>query len=81
MRARKAEVALTGHEFTPEAVDNAAGIAAAECSPLDDHRASAEYRREMVRVLFRRAVQAAAPFPRLPQTYAHDSLGVTLILR
>ncbi len=28
-----------------------------------------------------RAVQSAAPFPRLPQTYDHDSLGVNLILR
>ncbi|MEE8277952.1 MAG: energy transducer TonB [Thermoanaerobaculia bacterium] len=28
-----------------------------------------------------RAVQSAAPFPRLPQTYGHDSLGVNLILR
>lgn len=28
-----------------------------------------------------RAVQLAAPFPRLPQSYRHDSLGVNLILR
>ena len=28
-----------------------------------------------------RAVQSAAPFPRLPQTYSRDSLGVNLILR
>lgn len=28
-----------------------------------------------------RAVQLAAPFPRLPQSYRHNSLGVNLILR
>lgn len=28
-----------------------------------------------------RAVQLAAPFPKLPQTYRHESLGVNLILR
>jgi protein TonB len=28
-----------------------------------------------------RAVQQAAPFPRLPQSYQHKSLGVNLILR
>ena len=28
-----------------------------------------------------RAVQLAAPFPKLPQSYRHNSLGVTLILR
>jgi TonB family protein len=28
-----------------------------------------------------RAVQLAAPFPRFPQSYSHDTLGVNLILR
>ncbi|HYO12845.1 MAG TPA: TonB family protein, partial [Thermoanaerobaculia bacterium] len=28
-----------------------------------------------------RAVQNAAPFPRLPRAYRHDSLGVNLIVR
>ena len=28
-----------------------------------------------------RAVQLAAPFPQLPQSFPHDSLGVNLILR
>jgi outer membrane biosynthesis protein TonB len=28
-----------------------------------------------------RAVQTAAPFPKLPQSFRHNSLGVTLIFR
>jgi carbon-monoxide dehydrogenase medium subunit len=60
LRARQAEAALTGRALTPETVEQAARTSAAECSPVDDHRASADYRREMVRVLFRRAVRLAA---------------------
>ncbi len=60
LRARQAEDLLRGCEPTAEAVERAASAAAAECSPLSDHRASADYRRAMVKVLVRRAVQAAA---------------------
>lgn len=59
LRARNAEAALKGRKFTPQVVELAAQAAAAECSPLDDHRASALYRREMIKVLFRRAVEIA----------------------
>lgn len=60
LRASQAEAALRGRNFTPQVVEAAAQAAADECRPLDDHRASALYRREMVKVLFRRAVQSAA---------------------
>jgi carbon-monoxide dehydrogenase medium subunit len=59
MRATLAESMLTGQEVaavTPDLVRDVAGIAAGECGPLDDHRASAEYRREMTAVLTRRLV-------------------------
>ncbi len=36
-----------------------AQIAAEESRPIDDHRASAEYRKEMVKTLTRRAIQQA----------------------
>ncbi len=43
-------------EISPKLVDDVALIAASESDPIDDHRASAEYRRDMVRVLSRRLI-------------------------
>ncbi len=60
LRPGQAEKVLTGSLLTAETVEAAAEAAAAECRPITDHRASAAYRREMVRVLFRRALQSAA---------------------
>ena len=48
LRATLAEAQLTGHkigDISPELIADAAEIAAGECEPRDDHRASAEYRR------------------------------------
>ncbi len=59
MRATLAETMLMGQEIaaiTPDVMGDVAAIAAGECDPLDDHRASAEYRRDMVSVLTRRLV-------------------------
>jgi len=59
MRATLAESMLMGQEIkavTPDVMRDVATIAAGECDPLDDHRASAEYRRDMVSVLTRRLV-------------------------
>lgn len=59
LRARHAEALLRGKELTPRLVEQAADAAAEECKPIGDVRASADYRREMVRVLTRRAVLQA----------------------
>jgi carbon-monoxide dehydrogenase medium subunit len=57
MRAMLAEAQLEGErlaDLDPDRLADAAAIAAGECEPIDDHRASADYRREMVGVLTRR---------------------------
>lgn len=56
IRARKAEGALVGAKADDEAIRRAAKLASEESKPIDDHRASAEYRRMMVEVLVRRAI-------------------------
>ena len=56
IRARQAEDALRGQKVGQKIIEKAAEIAAREARPIDDHRASAEYRREMVNVLTRRAL-------------------------
>ena len=59
IRAPKAEATLRGQRLT-DAVLEEAGREAAEASrPITDVRASAEYRREMVNVLTKRAVRQA----------------------
>jgi carbon-monoxide dehydrogenase medium subunit len=70
--APEAEQALGGEKLTQETIDKAAELAAAASRPIDDIRGSAAYRREMVRVLTRRALMAirdgeeAAGFPSDP---------------
>src|SRR5262249_6925435 len=46
--ARRAEEFLEGKCVTRDVLEEAAGIAAADISPVSDFRGSAEYRREMV---------------------------------
>lgn len=60
VRARQAEAALIGQNASPDAFRAAAGAAAAEVDPPSIIHASADYRREMVAVYTRRALQAAA---------------------
>lgn len=60
MRARKAEAMLEGQAPDAPLVDAAAREAAAECSPIDDLRASADYRRHTVHMLVRRLLGQAA---------------------
>ncbi len=59
MRAARAEAALKGKRFNEALIEKAAGAASRECRPRSSLRASAEYRREMVRVLTRRALRQA----------------------
>jgi len=56
VRALAAEKVLLGQKPTPELINAAAAAAASECSPIDDHRASGEYRRDMVQVFTKRAL-------------------------
>jgi len=56
IRARKAERALLGAKADEEVISRAAKLASEESKPIDDHRASAEYRRMMVEVLVGRAI-------------------------
>ncbi len=59
-RSRKAEAALRGKNASLEAIEAAAEIAEEEAQPRDSAlRGSAEYRKEMVRVLVRRAIEQA----------------------
>jgi CO/xanthine dehydrogenase FAD-binding subunit len=59
IRAKKAEAILKGQKFDDELIEKAARTAAGEAKPIDDHRASAEYRRDMVKVLVKRAIKQA----------------------
>lgn len=59
MRARGAEVLLEGRALTPALIEEAGRRAAEECRPIDDIRASADYRRHTVHMLTRRLVGEA----------------------
>lgn len=58
LRARQAESILNGQMIDASLIEAAADAAAAESKPISDVRATAEYRREIVRVLTRRAIHA-----------------------
>lgn len=59
IRARQAEEFLTGRPIDAQTVGEAARLAAQETSPIDDFRASAQYRRDLVVVLTRRVLEGA----------------------
>ena len=59
LRATTAESRLKGQRFSPGLAEEAAEGAAGDARPIDDVRAGADYRREMVRVLTRRAIEEA----------------------
>ena len=59
LRAKEAERGLEGRALTSAAIDEAAAAAAGAASPIDDLRASAEYRLHTVEALVRRLVSQA----------------------
>ena len=59
LRAASAESCLKGHGFSARTAEEVAECAADDARPIDDVRAGADYRREMVRVLTRRAIESA----------------------
>ena len=59
MRATQAEAYLEGRAVTPEAMAEAGRIAAGEARPISDFRASAGYRRDVIAVLTKRALENA----------------------
>jgi carbon-monoxide dehydrogenase medium subunit len=60
IRATAAEQSLLGKRLSRDRMEEAARLAAAASRPIDDLRASAEYRSEMVRVCTLRALRAIA---------------------
>ena len=59
LRATAAEALLPGHTLTDDLLQQAGAIAAQEAKPIDDLRASAEYRRHLVNILTQRALRGA----------------------
>lgn len=58
VRAREAETYLQGRLLTPDVIAQAGTLTQAAAKPIDDVRSSAEYRREMVKVVTQRALRA-----------------------
>jgi aerobic carbon-monoxide dehydrogenase medium subunit len=59
VRAKKAEEVLRGKPISDAALQEMGEVAAREVDPMDDNRGSADYKRDLVKVLVRRAVQEA----------------------
>jgi xanthine dehydrogenase iron-sulfur cluster and FAD-binding subunit A len=88
IRVPVAEDSLMGRELTPEVISEAARLAAATPTPIDDVRSTAEYRTEMIRVLVSRALkrlvanQQAENWPESPamlwgadEAHVHNALA------
>jgi carbon-monoxide dehydrogenase medium subunit len=56
MRVPDAESFLVGRSMTEDVIEDAANRAAEAARPISDTRGSADYRRELVRVLTRRTL-------------------------
>jgi CO/xanthine dehydrogenase FAD-binding subunit len=58
-RAKQAEALLQGSAVSAVLIEHAASVAAGEIAPISDLRATADYRREVSRVLVQRALEQA----------------------
>jgi len=56
IRARQAEDLLNGNVLSSDLINNAAEVASSEADPISDFRASAGYRRELVKTLVARGI-------------------------
>jgi len=59
LRAEKAEALLSNQPISDDLLKEAASVASAECDPFSDIRGSVEYKRHLIGVLLRRAVEVA----------------------
>jgi carbon-monoxide dehydrogenase medium subunit len=59
VRVREGEEALRGQQITPKLIDSAGQAARAAADPQSDMRGSAEYKRQLVGALVKRAIEAA----------------------
>jgi carbon-monoxide dehydrogenase medium subunit len=59
IKATQAEASLVGKKLDDGAIQQAAQLAASESQPMDDIRGSADYKRDLVRVLTTRALNTA----------------------
>jgi carbon-monoxide dehydrogenase medium subunit len=59
IRASQAETFLEGRKVSPEAMEEAGRMAVNDAKPISDFRASAEYRKDLVAVLTKRALEGA----------------------
>lgn len=59
VRAPKAEEILIGKKLTDDVIKEASIAAMNSCNPISDIRASAEYRKDMIRVFTKRAIKKA----------------------
>jgi CO/xanthine dehydrogenase FAD-binding subunit len=59
IRAPQAEAYLEGRAITPEVMAEAGRVAVGDAKPISDFRASAEYRRHLIGVLTKRALEGA----------------------
>jgi carbon-monoxide dehydrogenase medium subunit len=58
MKATETEKKIIGHQLDDQIIEAASETAAAEAKPITDIRASANYRRQMVKVYMKRALMA-----------------------
>jgi len=59
IRAKKAESVLEGNKLTDNLIDEAAKVAIREAKPIDDFRASKEYRNDLIEIAVRRTLKSA----------------------